>query len=125
MLIEKLSINVGETTMYVEMHSEDTPLTDLQYGDCKWDSDKRMLIWYGLPEEDSPMTGWVNSPWGASNTTGAILHLAANSKNNPLDVIWRIKNNDITFDASTYSTDVDNVIEPNKQSIEYKRDNNG
>lgn len=102
MLIDKLSINVGETTtMYVELHDGTTPDEELKYGDCKWE-DGKMLIWYGL-DEGADMSGWVNSPWGANNYTGAILSMAANSKNNPVNVIYRIMNNDITFDEQKYN----------------------
>lgn len=118
MLVEKFTINVGESTaMYIEMHSEDTPDTELKYGDCKFDEDQKMLIWYGLPDS-SEMSGWVKSPWNAANYTGAILNIAANSKNNPADIIWRVMNNDINFDESTYVTQNTNIIE-------HKDDNNG
>lgn len=101
MLLEKLSINVGESTvMYIEMFDGKTPETNLKYGDCRWDESGKMLIWYG--RDNTEMSGWVNSPWNESNYTGAILHMAANSKNNPQDVIYRIMNNDIDFNEAAY-----------------------
>lgn len=119
MIVEKFSINVGESTViYIEMHSGDTPESELKYGDCKYDDAGKMLIWYG--KDNADMSGWVNSPWSAANYTGAILNIAANSKNNPKDIIWRVMNNDIEFDESTYDATLDNIVEPNKLAIQNK-----
>lgn len=124
MIVEKFSINVGESTViYIEMYSGDTAESDLKYGDCKFDDDGKMLIWYGTDNPD--MSGWVTSPWAASNYTGILLNMAADSKNNPKDIIWRIMNNDIYFDESTYNPVLDNVVEPTKLSIDNKGDHDG
>lgn len=101
-MLEKLSINVGEsTTIYIEIYDINTPEEELRYGDCKWDNNDKMVIWYGK-DSNSEMSGWVDSPWNASNYTGAILMMAASSRSDDESVIYRVMNNDINFDEQKY-----------------------
>ena len=103
MFLEKLTINVGENNpMYIEIHSKDTPEEELRYGDARFE-DEQMLLWYGADNPDA--TGWVNNPWNAPNYTGAIISMAAAANTKAGDVIFRVMNNDITFDEKAYLAD--------------------
>lgn len=102
MLKEKLSVNVGDASvMYIEMYSLDTPDCDLKYGDCKYDDASELLVWYGMSDE-SDMSGWVKSPWSSSNYSAALIETVAKAQNSPDQLIYRIMNNDISFDETLY-----------------------
>lgn len=107
MLVDKLTVNVGESvTMYIEMYdSNNTPESILKYGDIKWDDNGKLVVWYGS-DKSSDMSGWVNPPWGANDYSSGIVQMAANSKSNPKDVIYRIMNNDIDFNEEAYTAKV-------------------
>lgn len=112
MLKEKLSVNVGnESVMYIEMYSLDTPDCDLKYGDCKYDDKSELLVWYGESDE-SDMSGWVKSPWNSGNYSAALIETVAKAQESPDQLIYRIMNNDISFDETLYLA---NIVESNDE----------
>lgn len=101
MLKDKVTVNVGEdNAIYVEMHSLDTPVSELKYGDTKYDENGNMEVWYG--EDEGEMSGWVASPWNSSNYSAGLIQVIKNSNTTGEDLIYRILNNDITFNEEEY-----------------------
>lgn len=105
MLVDKISINVGDkTTIYIEMYSLDTPEAELQYGDCKYGIDKKMYVWYGESDDSETLNGWVHNEWSSGNYSSAIVDTVARANVQHTNVIYRIKNNDVSFNESEYVT---------------------
>lgn len=104
MLIEKITVNVGEdNAIYVELHDIDTPEDELKYGDCRYNIDGETEVWYGANPNDA-MSGWQVTPWSSSNVTAFILNNTRNKKAETGDanLIYRVMNNDIEFDEDKY-----------------------
>lgn len=103
MLVEKITVNVGENNpIYIELHDADTPVSELKYGDCRFDKNGDAEIWYG-EDPDASMSGWQLTEWALRNVTGAIL-VNVKADKSPNDAfIYRIMNNDITFDEIAYT----------------------
>jgi hypothetical protein len=103
MLIEKMTVNVGENNpIYIELHDMDTPVTELKYGDCRFDANGDAEIWYG-EDENASMSGWQVTEWALKNVTGAILLNVREGKTPNNQFIYRIMNNDIDFDEAAYT----------------------
>lgn len=102
MLVEKVTVNVGENPIYVEIHDVDkTPVSALKYGDCRYNEKQEPEVWYGN-DDDSEMSGWVSTPWAARNVTGVILATVHNDKGNASRYFYRVMNNDIDFNEAAY-----------------------
>lgn len=102
MLIEKMTVNVGEdTAIYVELHDINTPESELKYGDCKYNSKNEAEVWYGK-DEGASMQGWQVTPWAEKNVTGVILAGIHNDNTRSGEYIYRVMNNDIDFDEAAY-----------------------
>lgn len=102
MLVEKITVNVGENPIYVELHDADkTPVHELKYGDCRYNDKREPEIWYG--EDNSGLNGWVVTPWAQKNVTGVILAGVHSENGNSTKYIYRVMNNDIDFDEAAYT----------------------
>lgn len=102
MLLEKMSVNVGETTViYIELHDIETSNDELRYGDYKFDEHDVMYLWYGAPVDGSDMSGWVKSPFNG-DYSAAIINTLRDNNRKTKNCIYRIMNNDINFDETKY-----------------------
>ena len=104
MLIEKVTVNVGEdTAIYVELHDFETPISELKYGDCRYNQKGEAEVWYGH-DDDSNMSGWQVTPWAEKNVTGVIVAGINNEKSGTSNYIYRVMNNDINFNEAEYTS---------------------
>lgn len=101
MLVEEITVNVGESqTIYIQVHSSETPEDELRYGDVKFNADEAILLWYG--NDDTAMTGWCNPPWETNGISNAIIKNIRGNRKHESDCIYRILNNDPSFDEDEY-----------------------
>lgn len=104
MLVEKITVNVGENNpIYIELYDVNTPNDELKYGDCKYNENNEMEVWYG--ESESGMSGWQVVPWSVTDATTVILGNIADKKSSEgtRNYIYRVMNNDIDFDEAKYT----------------------
>ena len=101
MLVEKVTVNVGENqSLYIEIYSGDIPESDLKYGDVKFDSNQALMLWYG--NDSGPMSKWCNPPWETNSVSNAVIMNIRNNKSHDNDCIYRILNNDLDFNEEEY-----------------------
>lgn len=101
MLIDKVSVNVGEeTTIHVEIYSPDITSDQLKYGDVRY-IDGKMEVWYGSDNKD--MSGWQSPPWGVVGYAAGIVTYINSSRQNMERCVYRILNSDPYFDEAAYT----------------------
>lgn len=105
MLIEKITINVGESeSLYIEIYSGDTPVADLKYGDVKFDKEDKLCLWYG--SDSTEMSGWCTPPWETNSVSNAVIINVRENTKHGNDAIYRILNNDLSFDEEAYKKEL-------------------
>lgn len=105
MLLEEITVNVGESTaIYVQIYSDATPEAELKYGDVTFNTTEDISLWYG--NDDTEMKGWCQPAWSTNSVSNAIIKNIYDSKKYGSGTIYRILNNDPNFDEDNYKKSI-------------------
>lgn len=115
MLLDTTVVNVGEdNAIYIELHSSDTPKSELRYGDVKYNEKQQMVVWYG---DDNPdFAGWQLSPFGNVGYSAVLLsQVSAKDLDSGNYPVYRVLNNDINFNEKEYLANLKSLAESNDE----------